>query len=249
MTENLMLKILHISRIQREKMKISTDNKKCSVLSYRLRGNSHFKYKGKNFTVTPENLIYIPKGSKYSQYTAGEDVIFVHFYTLGEAMPDFQIIDIKDRPEISELMLMLYNTWTQKQKNYSYFCISLLYRIIAETSVILVEGNKKNNIFEIKKYLELHSTSLDFKMSELYTEFGISHSLLNKLFKENFGMTPVQYVNKKRIEMAMFLLDGEDYTTAQIAEMCGFSDVKYFYTVFRKVAGDTVNEYKKTKHI
>ncbi len=52
------------------------------------------------------------------------------------------------------------------------------------------------------------------------------------------------YINASRIDKAKMLLDSGDYRNDEVALLCGFSETKYFYTVFKKITGMTPKEYK-----
>ena len=55
----------------------------------------------------------------------------------------------------------------------------------------------------------------------------------------------VKYINQLKIEKSKFLLSCETYTHNEIASMCGFNDVKYFYTVFKQITNTTAKKYQK----
>ena len=47
------------------------------------------------------------------------------------------------------------------------------------------------------------------------------------------------------MEYAKRLLASDYYRVYEVADMAGFSDVKYFSTVFKKETGSTPSEYKE----
>lgn len=56
--------------------------------------------------------------------------------------------------------------------------------------------------------------------------------------------TPMQHLNRMRLESAAQLLNEEQHlTNAQVAEHCGFSSAQYFATVFRRHFGCTPQQY------
>ena len=59
-------------------------------------------------------------------------------------------------------------------------------------------------------------------------------------------MTPVEYINKIKISRAKNLLRSGFYTCNEIALLCGFKDIKYFYTFFKKQTGMTTKQYEKS---
>lgn len=71
-----------------------------------------------------------------------------------------------------------------------------------------------------------------------------SEALLNKRFKSACGQTINEYLNRYRIQQAICCLRSGIHVT-EAAEQCGFSDVKYFYTVFKKYIGYSPKEFVK----
>ena len=48
-----------------------------------------------------------------------------------------------------------------------------------------------------------------------------------------------------RIERAKQLIITGSFPNEEIAKICGFNDVKYFYVIFKRVTGFTTKEYKR----
>jgi AraC-like DNA-binding protein len=66
-----------------------------------------------------------------------------------------------------------------------------------------------------------------------------------KLFKREFGFSPVQYINRKKVERAELLLFTSDKTVKEVAYTLGFSDENYFIRLFRKHTDTTPQEYRR----
>jgi AraC-like DNA-binding protein/mannose-6-phosphate isomerase-like protein (cupin superfamily) len=67
---------------------------------------------------------------------------------------------------------------------------------------------------------------------------------LFKVFKDSTGMTPNDYWQRLRIDLAQELLAHQDSSITQIALDCGFSSSQYFSTVFRKYVGLKPSDYR-----
>ena len=63
-------------------------------------------------------------------------------------------------------------------------------------------------------------------------------------FKKETGKTLTEYVNGKRIEQAVFLLNSTRLQVQTIAQHCGISDVNYFTRLFKATLGKTPKEYR-----
>ena len=65
-----------------------------------------------------------------------------------------------------------------------------------------------------------------------------------KWFREQFGIPPLEYINRERIKMAKHLLSEKRNSISEIGYQCGFSDVNYFVRLFKKEEGITPGAYK-----
>ena len=57
----------------------SASNRNYDSLSIRTEGTGHFTTETESLTVSKGDLLYIPKTASYSQRTAGETLIAIHF--------------------------------------------------------------------------------------------------------------------------------------------------------------------------
>ncbi len=123
--------------------------------------------------------------------------------------------------------------------------MAVLYEILSH--IQLNEADKKETPFDIAmQYLETNIYSSDFCIETLCRRVNISRTYFNRLFKQSIGIAPTEYINKQRIKKATFLIESGDYTNEEIAFLCGFNDVKYFYVIFKKYTGTTTLAYKRS---
>jgi len=73
---------------------------------------------------------------------------------------------------------------------------------------------------------------------------NVNASYLSTLFKKETGMTLTEYVSRKRMDHAIFLLNSTDMQVQTIAQYCGIPDVNYFTKTFKRVIGKTPKEYR-----
>ena len=83
-----------------------------------------------------------------------------------------------------------------------------------------------------------------FDVEKLADVACITKPYLIRLFKREFGIPPVQYINRKKVERAQLLLFTTDKTVKEVAYTMVFSDHSYFIRLFRKVSGITPQEYR-----
>ena len=84
-----------------------------------------------------------------------------------------------------------------------------------------------------------------YGVEDLAKELGVTKNHLIRIFTQTVGVSPGQYLIRRRIEGAKDLMHlGEDSMEA-IAAACGFSNGNYFSKVFKKLEGCTPTEYRK----
>ena len=66
-----------------------------------------------------------------------------------------------------------------------------------------------------------------------------------RIFKEELGVTPVQYITNYRISLAETMLKNEDRSISTVAQLCGFDDVSYFYRCYKKLKGTSPNKSRQ----
>ena len=83
----------------------------------------------------------------------------------------------------------------------------------------------------------------DLSLNTLCRHLNVSKNRLYKCFRDYFDCTISEYINKKRIEKSIELLNKHKLSIDEIAKEVGFSDSSYFHKVFKKETGKTPRIY------
>lgn len=73
--------------------------------------------------------------------------------------------------------------------------------------------------------------------NELAEALNVGRTTSHKRFVERCGMPPHRFMRQLRLEHAKELLLSSKLPVGMIAEQCGFPDLQYFITLFRKEYG------------
>ena len=97
----------------------------------------------------------------------------------------------------------------------------------------------------VKTHIETHLSSR-IEMSDLTSIARLSTSHFARAFKKSFGTAPFAYVAQLRIARAKQLMLETDSALSQIALECGMCDQSHFTRVFRRVVGDSPNNWRRS---
>lgn len=105
------------------------------------------------------------------------------------------------------------------------------------------QQKERNPMTEIVKYIEQNYPS-DLSLQEVAGKFQVSREYVSRRFKQEYGINFSDYIVSVRIEKAKLLMQNPGLKLAQISEMIGFHDVKYFSKVFKKHTGHSPKDYR-----
>jgi two-component system, response regulator YesN len=81
-------------------------------------------------------------------------------------------------------------------------------------------------------------------LAEIARASHLSVSRLSHLFKEQMGVTPIDYVTAARIERAKELLLGTDQNCTEICFQAGYNNQSYFTRTFKSLVGMTPRQFR-----
>ncbi len=95
----------------------------------------------------------------------------------------------------------------------------------------------------ILKYIDDHICE-SLTLEDVEKEFFISHTHLSRLFRQEYGVSPYQYIILQRINLARSMLANTNLPISAIAMQLAFSDAHYFSYAFKKETGYTPRQYR-----
>ncbi len=120
------------------------------------------------------------------------------------------------------------------------FLTNILVSLMREAEKVNVGTKRKLNTVS---YLHTHYRE-NTSIGELAAIEHLSVSRYREVFKNQTGMSPVDYRTALRISNACRLLLQTDLTATEIASDCGYSDVFFFMRIFKRKTGMTPGEYR-----
>ena len=157
-------------------------------------------------------------GADVSQYCT----ILTDIYTLASSS-DY-IRDMRINGKLNDLLtLLMESSWHQGNSS---------------------NAPKKMDISIVKSFLDEHYSE-KLSLESVASHFFIDKHYLARLFKEQYGVTLVTYLQQVRITHAKRMLRFTDKSIEEIGLECGIGELNYFSRVFKKLEGVSPSEFRR----
>jgi AraC family transcriptional regulator len=94
--------------------------------------------------------------------------------------------------------------------------------------------------WQLRRVEEYVESNLEraIRIADLASLCGYSAGHFHRAFRQARGMTPLEFVNQRRVQRAVGILQAEPcLTVAQLAERVGYTSPSYFARLFRRLTG------------
>jgi AraC family transcriptional regulator, arabinose operon regulatory protein len=120
---------------------------------------------------------------------------------------------------------------------------SLLEELIASSEI---QQEKKTHIRLMKLAHNVIMENMGNKLNvkQLARKIGISPEHLSKIFREEFNITPLEYILQEKMGKACDLCKINNMSNKEIAEKTGFTHPNHFARTFKRVIGMTPKQYR-----
>lgn len=154
---------------------------------------------------------------------------------------------------IHQLIGRLIYIFTENNTAKDYFANLVLQELIVrlmqtKARMVLTTNLQQlantNRLAYAVKYVQ-ENIHRNLTIRELADKACMSEPNFFRCFKQQYGITPVEYINQQRIQLSMRLLNNTAYSISDICFACGYNNLNYFLKVFKKATGDTPASYRK----
>ena len=188
--------------------------------------------------ITPENAFALLQRTAFEEIRREGDSGVVSF-------------GVGERDEIEALLASMQKEYEKKESSWqtvlkSYMNI-LLVRMLRKITAGQTESGVDGKMWrELSDYIDKNPGG-ELSLSALAGKCFYNPSYFSRAFKEKFGMTLTEYVNKRKVEHALELAAKGDLSVEDVAAQAGFSSKSSFYRTFQKVKGVSFGEYRRGK--
>ena len=161
--------------------------------------------------------------------------------TIGSHLQDEHLIEPEEKT-YQVILGLLYSLLYEKNRadaDSQYLCHLILAQLLIHISRVLNQrtrsseepGSRYGEIMKVHEYINAHFRE-PLSVSELAQRFFMDRNTMTRQFKRIVGMTPGDYIRRKRLESAHDLIR-QGYGVQYAGLISGFSDYSAFYRAFR----------------
>ena len=227
-------------------------------------GEGELVYEGKKYELRSGDVVFIDCRKAYSHSTGLNpntelwSLRWCHFY--GPSMPAIYAkycerggLPVIRGADVSQYAAILTDIYTLASSS-DYIRDMRINGKLNDLLTLLMEsswhrGNssnapKKMDISLVKSFLDEHYKE-KLSLESVASHFFIDKHYLARLFKEQYGVTLVTYLQQVRITHAKRMLRFTDKSIEEIGLECGIGELNYFSRVFKKPEGVSPSEFRR----
>ena len=237
------IQIFHQKPIYRE---LSPSSRKANGFLYIIQGKCHYYHQEGDFSLEAGSVVYLPKGSHHRLVIESQEIAFYRIDFLLQA--DGEEVLFSHHPiklchtaptECSEAIRALgegYQFVQDTVAKKALLCQVL--RSLASASC----SPRQEKLAPATAYLLEHLTE-KVSCESLAKLCCLSTARFYDLFREEYGMPPLEYRSSLLAKRASQLLCDGSFSVTEVAEMLGFESVSYFSRFFKKHKGIAPSKY------
>ncbi len=215
-----------------------------------------------NIPLTSGDFVVLPPGLYHTEKSSSSDSM--EYFVLGVSnivLRDYSISDAFNpvlplahySSKVGNAIKKIFNllqkgTISSEVEVYSIFLDIIATLMVLPSSPFLLKETTSQNgqMVALKDYIDTHYMET-FSLDDLAHHFHLSKFHLVREFSRCYSLSPMAYLEDRRIREAKYLLSASDLPVTAIASTLAFSSTSYFSQRFKASIGLTPLEYRKQK--
>lgn len=231
-----------------------------SKFYYICGGEGWLKIGDKEYYPRPGELILMPEGVKQSYSSISERPFlkyWCHFSAKVGEINLFRILELSHIciPQDPAAVEAAFKGITESAKSDAVYApllaksklLELISHYIMNLKLDEISYKNLGSARKLTAVLDYIAANIEHNITiqELAEIAYVHPNYFIRLFKQQIGVPPIQYIARQKIAKAKELLSGTPGSVSEIAAQLGFGDLFYFSKQFKKHAGLTPTEYRK----
>jgi AraC-like DNA-binding protein len=123
--------------------------------------------------------------------------------------------------------------------------VRIFFSFLIRSSSNILKTNTKANLMDILNYIEQHYA--DCSLQKLSQTFHFNPKYLGNLIKKKTGFSFQQLLENARMRKICYYLENSNLPVREIAQICGYSNMTFFFRRFEERYELTPGEYRQIR--
>ncbi|MGN1014845.1 MAG: helix-turn-helix domain-containing protein [Butyricicoccus sp.] len=236
-------------------------------LLYVIHGSGHYVVDAKEYILTPGSLVICNAGIMHGETSDAKDIGMISYCcvlrnvqlkgyplnTLTKLGQSPVLYITPERRSTFEHIILSLHELNALGTSYRTTCNSLtkaLLELVCRMLQQQILPEQNDRITQMDELVQMITAYLDQHFMESVTLeqlgqlFHMSRFHLAHIFKKETGLSPMKYIQQRKIGEAQSLLMNTSQPIAQIGDYLGFYDASHFSATFKKYVGLTPLQYR-----
>ena len=233
--------------VMSEPFKVVHKNRRFHGFVFNISGRRDYCFSdGYVMSTSKNSLFYLPRGSSYEVKEIETGGCYAINFDADISDEPF-CVNLKDSDMIKRRFKNACDQWKRSAGAQNSLAMVAIYSaidaLIKEMAQSYMSSSKYRLIESAVEKIDGEFLSGELSVSSLATDAGISEAYLRRIFMNRFGVSPKEYIIRKRMDYACRLLASRQFEVQTVAELCGYSEPCHFSREFKKRFGVSPNEY------
>lgn len=229
------------------------------VFEYIVEGRGRIDTAHGEYEISSGMLLVIKKGSNLSVVSSSDEpleAVFVNAVGSGveKLFGYFEINEVFiAEASVLDIFLEIHDKLGRMDKmneSDTYIdTLALLFKMLSvahRSAMFPSDGGEKSLAERVRGCIDANIYA-DISLDTIAESLGISKIHVIRVFKQKYGIPPMQYMMTRKIEIAKSLLRSTVMPISEIAELLKFSNAQHFSGTFKSAVGCTPNKYRKNE--
>lgn len=222
-------------------------------------GEGWLKIGKQEFYPKSGQLFFMPAGVKQSYSTISNNTFIKYWCHFTAKIGDINVynfikfpffIDVKNKEEVENLFLKLISHYDNEEISSFLYAQAVLVELFARfikniptDNLHLYPSLSIKKVNDILQYVR-SNLHMNFTIEQLAKMANFHPNYFIRFFKKHMGSSPINYINRMKMEKAKNLLTAKEMNVTEIAYATGFNDVYHFSKAFKRYTGFSPTEFR-----
>lgn len=210
-------------------------------LVYYTLGSGFVKLGEQTESFTPGTMTIIAPGVPHYDYAEGGfQNLHCTLQNPGFPIAGYVLLQDSDNKDILKILTQMHYEYHLKRKNWRAL-VDSLYQLLYQYLISFSQDTAQHPYVEqLTRDIIQNIPNPGYSPAGTIARFPYSANYFSALFMQKTGLTPSQYLQKKRIDHAQDLIAARSlngYSMKEISILCGYADPYYFSRQFKRHTG------------